>query len=69
MRVDWVLLDEAGLRTVRVGDLVSTEAGGMPTYRVVTLKDGRAWLRDVQSGADRISPLGCFHWKASAGVP
>ncbi len=68
MRVDWVLLDEAGLVGVRVGDLVSVEAGGLPFYRVLALRDGRAWLRDEHSGADRISPLSCFHWRARVGV-
>ena len=67
MRVDWVLLDEGGMDGVRIGDLVSAEAGGLPTYRVVALKDGRAWLRDQHTGADRISPLSCFHWKGRIG--
>jgi len=46
MRVDWVLLDDAAQREVQVGDLVSVEAGGAPTWRVLKLTDGRAWLRD-----------------------
>ena len=46
MRVDWVLLNEAAQAEVEVGDLVSVEAGGAPTWRVLRLDDGRAWLRD-----------------------
>jgi hypothetical protein len=42
MRVDWVLLDEARQATVKVGDLVSVEAGGAPTWRVMRLGEGRA---------------------------
>jgi len=63
MRVDWVLLDDAAQREVRVGDLVSVEAGGAPTWRVLKLTDGRAWLRDEVLGMDCVSPLSQFHWK------
>jgi hypothetical protein len=43
---------------------VSVEAGGTPTYRVLRLDDGRAWLRDEVRQMDRVSPLSLFHWKA-----
>ena len=66
MRVDWVLLDEAAQAGVRIGDVVSVEAGGMPTWRVMKLADGRAWLREEHSQADCIAPLSRFHWKAQA---
>jgi hypothetical protein len=65
MRVDWVLLDQAGQAHVQVGDLVSVEAGGAPTLRVLKLDDGRAWLRDEVGGMDCVAPLSLFHWKAS----
>ena len=65
MRVDWVLLDEAARREVAVGDLVSVEAGGAPTWRVLRLSDGRAWLRDDARRLDCISAIDQFHWKAS----
>jgi hypothetical protein len=65
MRVDWELLDEAARRGVAVGDLVSVEAGGAPTWRVLRLTEGRAWLRDDVRGIDCISPISQFHWKAS----
>ena len=64
MRVDWVLLDEAAQAQVGVGDRVSVEAGGAPTWRVLRMADGRAWLRDDVSRIDCIAPLSQFHWKA-----
>jgi hypothetical protein len=69
MRVDWVLLDSAAPSSVKVGDLVSAEAGGLPTYRVLALQDGRAWLRDEEHSADMISPVGRFRWKAAPSAP
>jgi hypothetical protein len=65
MRVDWVLLNDAAQAEVEVGDLVSVEAGGTPTWRVMRLDDGRAWLRDEVGGMDCVSPLSQFHWKAN----
>jgi hypothetical protein len=64
MRVDWVLLDDAAQREVQVGDLVSVEAGGAPTWRVLRLTEGRAWLRDEVRQMDCVSALSQFHWKA-----
>ena len=64
--VDWVLLDRTAEQAVQVGDLVSADAGGMPTYRVIALEDGRAWLRDSQYDRVWILPLAAFHWKAAA---
>jgi hypothetical protein len=69
MRVDWELLDEAARRGVAVGDLVSVEAGGAPTWRVLRLTEGRAWLRDDVGRMDCISPISQFHWKASIRQP
>ncbi|HEX4097303.1 MAG TPA: hypothetical protein VHX64_11280 [Caulobacteraceae bacterium] len=66
MRVDWVLLDQAAQAQVQVGDVVSVEAGGAPTLRVLKLADGRAWLRDEIGGMDCVASLSAFHWKASA---
>ena len=64
--IDWVYLDSAG--SVGLGELISAEAGGLPIYRVMALKEGRAWLRDLADGADRVTPLGGFHWKALAAT-
>jgi hypothetical protein len=61
--VDWVLLDPAA---VRVGDVVSADAGGMPTYRVVAVEDGRAWLNDGQHETLWILPVAAFRWKAAS---
>ena len=67
--IDWVYLDQATGGCVRPGELISAEAGGMPIYRVMALGDGRAWLRNLQDGSDRVTPLSGFHWKASATQP
>jgi hypothetical protein len=64
MRVDWELLDEAARREVAVGDVVSVEAGGAPTWRILRLTEGRAWLRDEARQMDCISAISQFHWKA-----
>ena len=69
MRVDWELLDEAARREVAVGDLVSVEAGGAPTWRVLKLTEGRAWLRDEARDMDCISAISQFHWKANIREP
>jgi hypothetical protein len=69
MRVDWELLDEAARREVAIGDVVSVEAGGAPTWRVLRLTEGRAWLRDDVRHMDCISPISQFHWKASVRQP
>ena len=61
MRVDWVLLDDVEKSRVKVGDLVSVEAGGAPTWRVLKLTDGRAWLRDEVRQMDCVSALSQFH--------
>ena len=69
MRVDWVLLSEATQLEVEIGDLVSVEAGGAPTFRVLRLDEGRAWLRDETHEMDCVAPLSQFHWKASLCRP
>ena len=69
MRVDWVLLDDVAKAAVRTGDLVSAEAGGTPTWRVMKLLEGRAWLRDDVSRMDCIASLSQFHWKADIWRP
>jgi len=61
--IDWVYLSLGG-GEARVGGLVSAEAGGLPIYRIIALRGDRAWLKDLQDGADRVTPLSAFHWKA-----
>jgi hypothetical protein len=62
--IEWVYLDGAAEAQVRPGELVSADAGGFPIYRVMELSGGRAWLKDLRDGTDRVSPLRDFHWKA-----
>ena len=62
--IDWLYLDSSVQGAVRVGDMISAAAGGMPIYRVMAVSNGRAWLRDESCEADRIMPLTAFHWKA-----
>lgn len=64
--IEWQYLDSPAVGAVRVGELVSAAAGGLPIYKVMALSAGRAWLHDAQSGADRVMPLTHFHWKARA---
>lgn len=62
--IDWVPLDAGAGEPVQVGDLVSSDAGGMPIYRVTALGDGCAFL----AGERQARPLTGFRWKASAGA-
>ena len=62
--IEWVYLDRADEGEVHQGELISAEAGGFPIYRVISLSNGRAWLKDLRDGADRVCPLREFHWKA-----
>ena len=63
--VDWDLLDHAASEPVRVGDMVSTEPGGMPIYRVLAVEPGRALLADEHHAAPRHMPLAAFRWRAA----
>lgn len=47
-----------------MGDFVSTDAGGMPIYRVVKLADGQAWLQGERRPAAEVMSLDRFHWRA-----
>ncbi len=62
--IDWVYLNLGNLAEVNVGELISAEAGGLPIYRVMAIREGRAWVKDLQDGSDRVTPLSAFHWKA-----
>ncbi len=64
--IDWEFFGPPADGGVRPGDLISAAAGGLPIYRVMSLDHGRAWLRDIESGADRVTPLTPFHWKAGS---
>src|SRR4051812_26149423 len=64
--VVWTYLAEGA---VRIGDIVSADAGGMPIYRVVGVTDGRATLRDLERSTVQTLPLARLHWKAAATKP
>ena len=63
-QIDWLYLHEDDERSVRVGEFVSADAGGMPIYRVMSRADGRAWLKNVGDNSDHLLPLRDFHWRA-----
>ena len=59
--VDWILSSQDD---VHVGDVVSSDAGGMPIYRVVAIEEGEALLEDQQRHTALRAPLDRFPWKA-----
>ena len=61
--VEWIHLDFAAPDAVRVGDVVSADAGGLPTYRVIGLAERQVWVRDEVRAATRWLPLERLHWK------
>lgn len=61
--MNWVPLSKDA---VAVGDYVSTDAGGMPIYRVVKLSGGQAWLQGERRPAVEVMPLDRFHWRSPA---
>jgi hypothetical protein len=61
--LNWTFLSNAA--ALKVGDLVSADAGGMPIYRVVALADGKAWLNDEEHAAQQVMPVDRFRWKAA----
>ena len=63
--VDWAPLDHAAKKPVRIGDMVSAEAGGQPIYRVMALEEGRAWVATRQGAPARAMPLEGFRWRGS----
>ena len=63
--IDWQFLSGASALEVRPGDLISADAGGLPIYRVMSLEGDRAWLRNLETGADVVTSLYAFHWRAS----
>lgn len=61
--VDWVPLDPAAREPVKVGDLVSADAGGLPIYRVMALEAGRAWVATRPGAPERMMPLAGMRWR------
>jgi len=64
--MDWALLDHAAREPVRVGDMVSADAGGLPIYQVVACEAGRAWVAAGRGSPARAMPLANFRWRATA---
>ena len=61
--VEWAFL---GRDVAKVGDLVSTEAGGMPIYRVLEVANGQLRLRDEPGASERTLPAERLRWRARA---
>jgi hypothetical protein len=62
--LDWAPLDHAADEPVKVGDMVSSDAGGMPIYRVLAFEEGRAWVATRQGAPTLVMPLDGFRWRA-----
>lgn len=60
--LEWRLLDHAGDRPVRAGDVVSVEAGGMPIYRVLAVGASGAVVEHENSLTTLVIPLDRFRW-------
>ena len=50
--IEWVLLDHDAPDGVAIGDVVSADAGGLPTYRVVAITGDEAWLHDERHASE-----------------
>ncbi len=66
--VEWIHLDSAAPDALRVGDVVSAAAGGLPTYRVVALSEARAWIWDEDHRAVREAPINQLYWKMATNA-
>ena len=64
--IDWMLLDHAADQPVDVGDVVSTDAGGMPIYRVVGLAGRQVQLANERDAVIGALPLERFRWRGAA---
>ncbi|MBI1200444.1 MAG: hypothetical protein GC203_21500 [Phenylobacterium sp.] len=63
--LEWTLLDPSAERPVEVGDFVSTEAGGMPIYRVLAVEGRWVRLADERHPIQEL-PLERFRWRSAA---
>ena len=46
-----------GSRPLEEGELVRTGETFHPYYRIIAVRDERAWIREVQHGSDHVVPL------------
>ncbi|HEY3695412.1 hypothetical protein [Phenylobacterium sp.] len=60
--IDWVLAEYAP-GPVKVGDLLSVDAGGMPIYQVTAVSDGMISLRDERHPPVQVRSLDSFRWR------
>jgi len=63
--VAWTPLDPTAHPPVRVGDMVSADAGGLPIYRVMAWEEGRAWVAASPGAPARVMPLDRFRWRGT----
>jgi hypothetical protein len=61
--VGWTRVDPVEGPTLTPGDHASSEAGGLPIYEVLSIAKGRAWVRDLRTGDDRIVPDAVLRWR------
>ena len=50
-------LDREHDETIYIGDLVRTGTNHFPHFEVIAIHRDKAWLRDLQTGADHLTPL------------
>ena len=64
--IDWILSDyTAG--PPKVGDLLSTEPGGMPIYQVTAVEQGRVVLAAEDDAVVCPSSLDALRWRGRGG--
>ncbi len=66
--VEWSFIDQESPLPLSRGDLVSAEAGGLPVYEVVSVSEGRAWLREAQTQRDFVMPAHSLRWRMERPV-
>ena len=50
-------LDREHDEAILAGDIVRTGTNDFPRFKVVAVHGDKAWLRDVQTGANHLAPL------------
>lgn len=55
------MADDPGPAPLQPGDLCHHGSNLLPTYRVIWIDDGKAWLRDVNTGQDAVVAIGRCH--------
>jgi len=63
--IDWALIDQTSDQPVAVGDVVSTDAGGMPIFRVVGLKGRQVELANERDAVIGALPIDRFRWRGA----